>query len=202
MNILLQLLSPLRHGWSWLMLLLLFCLPLQVQAAEEGPSDDQINAVFLYNFAVFVHWPDTAFANSQSPFRYCVVGEDDFIDTLALTLQGEAVKGRSLVASVINPANSKVKNQTPLSDCQVVYIRQDAMDKWPDIAREIATKPILTVSDSRDFVASKAGMLSLVKQKNRIRPAINITNVASTSLKVSAKLRRISEQVSKRQGGL
>ena len=171
-------------------------LPLQARDNHPKPSDEQMSAVFLYNFALFVSWPEAAFTTAQSPLRYCVIDEQSLFDTLTLTLRGEVIQGRSLVASFYNSGDLQNKDKADLlSQCQVVYVGQKAMHSWSVVKSICAGKPILSVSDQLDFVAKQGGMISLLKEKKRIRPAINTANVDYSALKVSAKLLRISQRM-------
>src|ERR1043166_7669965 len=68
---------------------------LSVPAA--APTDYQVKAVFLFNFAQFVEWPSTAFANDTSPVVIGILGDDPFGVVLEATLKGEVARGRKIV---------------------------------------------------------------------------------------------------------
>src|SRR5712691_6806881 len=63
---------------------------LAAQAAQAArPSEYQVKAVFLFNFAQFVDWPPEAVADSQAPLTIGVLGENPFGDVLDATVRGE-----------------------------------------------------------------------------------------------------------------
>src|SRR5258705_4625430 len=66
--------------------------------AQSAPSrENQIKAVFLFNFAQFVEWPAQAFPEARTPLVIGVLGEDPFGAFLDETVRGEKVNNRPLV---------------------------------------------------------------------------------------------------------
>ncbi|MEJ2395958.1 MAG: YfiR family protein, partial [Candidatus Thiodiazotropha sp.] len=54
-----------------------------------------VEAAFLRNFAHYITWPDEVFADSEEPWRICVLGRDPFGDVLEQTFEGRTEQGRS-----------------------------------------------------------------------------------------------------------
>src|SRR5437868_273900 len=80
--------------------LILICLCLTGTPAyfsQSSSVEDQVKAVFLYNFAQFIQWPNQAFAERDSPFTMCVAG-DAVEDALEKTIEGETLNGRRVTA--------------------------------------------------------------------------------------------------------
>src|SRR5581483_7323671 len=69
---------------------------LPVQAASPSPSEYQVKAAFLYNFAKFVEWPTEASAGDQ-PFVIGILGQDPFDDLIDETVSGKAVREKRIV---------------------------------------------------------------------------------------------------------
>src|SRR5712691_11391283 len=66
--------------------------------ADAAPSKEyQIKAACLLNFAQFIEWPATAFAEAGTPITVGVLGDDPFGQALEQTFQDESVQGRKLV---------------------------------------------------------------------------------------------------------
>ena len=57
-------------------------LLLRLSSAAEPKSklarENDLKAVFLFNFTQFVEWPDTTFSDPTAPFVIGVLGEDPF----------------------------------------------------------------------------------------------------------------------------
>ena len=66
-------------------------------AHAASPSEYEVKAAFLYNFAKFIEWPDGAFADTSAPLVLGVLGADPFGIALKQTVQGKTIGGRSLV---------------------------------------------------------------------------------------------------------
>src|SRR5260370_41240671 len=77
--------------------LLLVLLAGVAPALAAGPSEYQVKAVFLFNFAQFVVWPAQALGAADAPFSICIVGEDPFVAELDAAGCGESVQGHPFV---------------------------------------------------------------------------------------------------------
>src|SRR4029077_16854609 len=80
----------------------------------QSPSEYQVKAVFLYNFAKFVEWPSDRGGN-PGPISICVLGDDPFGGTLDEAIKGKTVSGRELVAR-------RYKQVKETTTCQIVFI--------------------------------------------------------------------------------
>jgi hypothetical protein len=66
--------------------------------AQTAPAREyQVKAVFLFNFAQFVHWPPQAFPEAQAPLVIGVLGDDPFGSSLDDAVRGELVNNHPLV---------------------------------------------------------------------------------------------------------
>src|ERR1700748_2574193 len=64
--------------------------------AQSSPSEYQIKAAFIYNFARFIEWPTQAFADTSSPMVIGILGENVFGDNLKQAIDGKTIKGHPL----------------------------------------------------------------------------------------------------------
>lgn len=143
-------------------------------------TEDQIKAVFLYNFASFVRLPAGAFQTPNSPMVYCVAEDLEMAEILESVVEGEVVKGHRLIVKPI-----AIPDQ--VYDCHVLYV---GTHENPSVSRYLqvaAKRDILTVSDDERFV-NHGGMISLARRGKRIRPLINMAVVGRSKITVSAKL--------------
>ena len=60
-------------------------------APAPAPTEEQVKAVFVFNFSHFVEWPAQSFASPESPFVIGVLGSDSFGDRLEETVHGEKI---------------------------------------------------------------------------------------------------------------
>src|SRR4051812_28693877 len=69
-----------------------------VRAQDSAPSEHQVKAAFLFNFARFIDWPSEAFSAPDAPLTIGVLGENPLSETLAEFLKGKKINGRTFVA--------------------------------------------------------------------------------------------------------
>ncbi|MEZ5824454.1 MAG: YfiR family protein [Geminicoccaceae bacterium] len=149
--------------------------------AHAEPTEAQIKAAYLYNFAKFVEWPDTS---SAGRFLICVDGDETIVDAAA-ALDGKSVAG--LRVEVID-----VDTVAAVADCRIVLLDQG----WGDVFRptDIHRGGLLTVGSGIEF-AEEGGIIGLFYSDRKLRFAINIDAVADAGLKVNSKLLNLAHIV-------
>lgn len=147
-------------------------------------EEHEIKALFLFNFANFVSWPQEAIQDEASPIVYCVTGQNPLTQALEELLKGEIIKGHPLKFQLLT-------NQASADDCHVLFIHTEQLEEHRALLSQLTGRPVLTVSDRRGFTES-LGMVALLRENSRIRPAINLHAVERAGLKISSKLLRLS----------
>ena len=94
-------LSALRLSLCWRLETLAFACSAAWSAT--APSEYQVKAVFLFNFAHFVSWPADTFRRPDAPFVIGILGTDPFGSTLDDVVRGETIE-RSNVDPTIEMA--------------------------------------------------------------------------------------------------
>lgn len=162
---------------------LLTSASLQAQVSREY----QLKAAFLYNFAQFVEWPPTAFAETNSPLVIGVLGIDPFGEVLDETVRGEVVQGRRFKVE-------RYRRVDEALGCHILFISQSEDRRLEAIIAALRGRPILTVSDIDPFVP-RGGMIRFLTEGNKIRLRINVTATREAKLTVSSKLLRAAKEV-------
>lgn len=175
---------------AWLLLALILCAPLR--AAPRGVDEYQLKAVFLFNFARFIDWPDSAFKSSDAPVVIGIVGSDPFGDRLDQAVTGERVRDHPIVVR-------RYKWHEDLSDCHIVFIASSEASRVQTVLSRLKGRSVLTVSDIANF-AVNGGMIGFVTERGRVRLQINLGSTRSASLIVSSKLLRPSEVIESGSG--
>jgi hypothetical protein len=172
--------SPAR---PWLIALLLIAAPCWAAA----PSEYQVKAVFLFNFAQFVQWPARAFPDPASPFVIGILGKDPFGPELESVVRGETVDNRPLVIE-------RYRTIGELHNCNILFIGRTEMGELPHVLEVLRGRSILTVTDAQDGDPSGV-MIQLVNRSNRIRLRIDVGAARAGNLVISSKLLRPAEIV-------
>ncbi|MFD2113844.1 YfiR family protein [Thiorhodococcus fuscus] len=154
----------------------------------ETFSEVDVRAVYLFNFAVFVDWPSSAFESSTSPIRYCVVGSQALRASLELVLDDEHVGGRALQ---LMPATEPLNWRR----CHLLYIGHGAKTRARQILTAVRGAAVLTIGASEEFVR-EGGMIGLVRRGQRLRAIVDRDAAERVGIRISSKLLRLSTLVS------
>jgi YfiR/HmsC-like len=176
-----------RVGWVALFLLACAACLLANGSAEEAASEYDVKAAFLLNFAKFVEWPPTAFADADSPIAICILGNDPFGRVIDELVQGETANGRKLtVRRLSEPPGPRV--------CQIVF----AAGPGKEAAKTMSGlgRGVLTVGEGEAFVPD-GGIIGFVVESRRVRFDINQTAAEGAALKLSSKLLSVARAVEK-----
>jgi hypothetical protein len=156
-------------------------------AAEPAPTEYQLKAVFLFNFAQFVEWPRDAFATADTPISICVLGKDPFGSNLDDTVRGESAMGRRLVVERHTDAAN-------VGACHILFVPATQAGDIDGLVARTKDSSTLLVTDGPQHGA----MIGFVKERNRIRLRVNLSAVNAAHLTISSKLLRIAEIVGPR----
>ena len=150
------------------------------QAQPSQPSEYEVKAAFLYNFARFVEWPEEDQAGPT--FTICIVGEDPFGEAFE-SIEGRQVRGRTLVVD----RRPELGGQA----CDMLFISSSERRRMGAILAALEARPILTVSEVDGF-GSQGGMINFVLEQREVRFEISIEAVERAGLEMSAKLLRVA----------
>jgi hypothetical protein len=175
--------------------LLLFLLAAAVapglHAAGAIATDQQIKAVFVYNFSHFVDWPETAFSADTEPFLIGVVGNDGLAALLEDVVRGEQVDGRPIQVRRFRAAEH-------IGGVHLLFVDRSEGARLEQITRLVKGRGTLTVSDLDD-ATRRGAMIQLANVNNKIRVRINVDSARAAGLSVNSNLLRQAEIV--RSGG-
>jgi hypothetical protein len=174
-------------------LLVAACLLTPALVTGAAPGEYQVKAVFLFNFARFVEWPDTAFADARAPFVVGVFGHDPFGADLDEVVKGETVHGRPLLVR-------RVQSAAEAAQCQILFIHQSEDRRLTEVLSALDRRSTLTVSDVPGG-AQRGVMIRLVTEQGRVRMRINVEEARAAELVISSNLLRSAEIVQSNGGG-
>jgi hypothetical protein len=150
------------------------------RAQESPPTEYQLKAAFLLNFAKFVEWPPAAFAEVTSPIVLGILGENPFGDALERTIRAKTINNRRLEIKPF-PSSAEATN------CHILFISTSEKARLPEILASLRGASVLTVGETDRFTET-GGMINFVRQGNKIRFQINEVAAKSAGLKISSKL--------------
>jgi len=156
---------------------------------ESLPSEYQMKAAYLYNFAKFVDWPTNALPSVDSPIVIGVLGNDPFGGLLDNTVQNKKIDGHPLeVRRMRTPAEAKT--------CQVLFISSSEQKRWLEISATLDGAGVLTVTENWDRFTEEGGMINLFMKGKRVYFDINNDRARTAGLKISSKLLQLKKKPS------
>ena len=147
---------------------------------EAQPTEYQVKAAFLFNFAKFIEWPTTALPKPNSPLLIGVLGENPFQDELDKTLQNKKVDEHPLIAR-------QCHSTAEATNCQILFISSSEKARLPQIIKGLEGTSVLTVGEVDRFNEA-GGMINFFFEGGRIRFRINNDAATKAGLKISSRL--------------
>lgn len=148
--------------------------------AQTLPTEYQIKAAFIFNFARFIVWPPKAFPQPASPLIIGILGDNPFHDDLQRTLRDKTVDNHPLVIRELSsPAEA--------TNCQILFISTSEKPRLTQILQGLKGASVLTVAEMDRFTEN-GGMINFVQEGTKIRFQINNEAAIREGLKISSKL--------------
>jgi hypothetical protein len=157
------------------------------RAQATPPTEYQLKAAFLFNFAKFIDWPASSFASSKSPFSICILGKDPFGPAIDDALQGKSIGDRPVVID-------RVKNVAQSTHCQIVFAANSEAANLRGILAGLRGANVLAVGESEGFAAA-GGTIQFTIEENHVRFLINTDAAERAGLKFSSKLLALAKIV-------
>ncbi len=159
--------------------------------ARAQPTEYQLKAVFLLNFARYVEWPAEALPQSGR-IEVCVLGRDPFGDAL------DVIDGKRAQERLVEVRLLALPEQA--TGCHLLFLSGSEERKMRAVLREVEGLPVLTVSDIEGF-AEAGGGIGFATVDDRIRFDVNSRTLQRAQLKASAQLMKIARRVIGLEGG-
>jgi hypothetical protein len=144
------------------------------------PTEYQIKAAFIYNFARFVDWPTQAFADATSPMTIGMLGENVFGDNLQRAISGKMIKSHPLQFKQFDSVSDA-------TNCQVLFISSSEKSHLSRILMHLQGTCILTIGETDNFIGN-GGMINLTIVDQKVRFEINNDAAKKAGLTISSKL--------------
>lgn len=162
--------------------LLIIVISLKANSAL-AQGEDEIKASYIFNFIKFVGWPAGI---EKETFGLCVVGKGRVIELLS-RLDGKLVKNKSIKFMELKEGSE---------ECDLVYFSSREQHFINDYLFNIGKMPILTISDSPDFI-ELGGIIEITRLGNVVRFKVNLNAAGKAELSLSAKLSELAIKVIK-----
>lgn len=147
----------------------------------------QVKALFLYNFANFVEWPDDAFTSATDPIRMCLYGDLPFGIFL------DAVNGTPIANRTL--AITRTKKISEIAEgCHILFVGSDKKTSLPDFWKDVQFIFVLSVGEQADF-ADSGGIINIFRTDDQYQFEVNISNAMAAGLFLSSDLLSLAREV-------
>ncbi|HEX6504053.1 MAG TPA: YfiR family protein [Terriglobales bacterium] len=173
--------------WWWPFLILCFVLiSAELTHAQRQPTEYEIKAAFVYNFAKFVEWPPEAFSKPSDSVRLCVLGNHSLASDLQQLIAGKTIGTRAVEVQRVSPLQ--------ITGCHVLFV--GTLESWrlQQVLESARGTHVLTVGDIPGFI-EQGGVINFILDQNRIRFEVNLKAAQDAGLKLSSKLLSLAKAV-------
>jgi len=154
---------------------------------------DRIKALHVYNFLLFVDWPEEA-DQKRDHLEVGIMGDPNLWRLLG-AMDRKKIKGKELIIMQVNGDGSL------LGSLHVLFIGASLRHEAPRILEELKGQPVLTMSDMAGFT-EMGGMVRFTylnrqpdKKAALKRFKVNLKAVESAGLSIRSQLLRLSHIV-------
>ena len=156
-------------------------------AQTQRDLEYRLQALYLLNFLEFTEWPDSVFADGQSPIVVGVLGTDPFAKVLEEVVRGETIGGR-----VINVVQFESIDQ--VTRCHALFFCLSERGNYSNHLSRLKGWPTLTISEIDGFTYL-GGCISFYLEKGKLRFEINMEALKESGVTMSSKLLRFARIV-------
>jgi hypothetical protein len=159
-----------------------------VSPTAHGAADEyEVKAALIYKISKFVRWPEIAVLEASGTLRLCIVGEDNFGDSID-SLKGKRVQGLRILIDRLPTDDQAV------SGCQIAFISRSEQQRLPALLKKMEGSAALTISDIEGFAAG-GGMLDFATTGGKISFRINPAASRRAGIEISSQLLQLATLV-------
>jgi hypothetical protein len=151
----------------------------------DGTRENDIKAVYLYNFAKYVSWP--AAIPDGDTFKICVLADAAFMKSLDAILSGEVVDGHRVIRAVPDSVSET-------RSCRILFVAKSESERAQRLVDAVRANPVLAVGDASDFL-TRGGAIAFVRDGDRLRFDVNMEEARRSRLTISSRLLRVARRV-------
>jgi TonB family protein len=168
----------LRAALKIALAVLLFQVPM---LGQQNPTEDQVKAAYLLNFAKLAEWPKHALPDGPSPLVICVNGGDPaFLDVLKAVVTGKIIGAHFVVVKSASSMEDR-------SSCQIIFFRVSERKHAQAAVDGLAQAGVLFVGEDDSFLR-QGGMINLVRDHGNIRFEVNAEALDRAEIHFSSKI--------------
>jgi hypothetical protein len=163
-----------------------FGIPDAGAQAEDRALEQRVKAAFLYRFADFVVWPDSAFAKPDSPLVIAVASAEGIAEHLRSITSGRPVGGRPIEIRRVGPSD-------PVPAAHILFISGSDRARMRELLRT-APRNSLVVTEVEGAL-EQGSVINFVIAEDRVRFEISLDSAEKRGLRLSSRLLAVARSV-------
>jgi hypothetical protein len=158
----------------------------------QGPaelSEYDLKTAFLYQFTLYVQWPDERLGATSEPLVFGVVGAGEIATNL-----------RQLTASNVQGHPIEVRELAPgadISGLHVLFVAEDQEANSAAMLQAALADSILAVTEN-DTTLPENSVINFALVDGKVRFDVSLTNAQMANLEISSRLLQIARSVAGR----
>lgn len=173
----------------------------QVRADSASSREYQIKAAFLYNFIMFVDWPQGKITDGNEPLVISIIGKDPFEGAFE-PIKDKLINGRKVVIKRFEGFEELRKSGARLNQaiedikkCHLLFICRSEGKVVSQIVDLVKDSSVLTVGDMPKFLETGGGIINFVMEEEKVRFEINAVAANQVGLQIRSQLLRLAKRV-------
>lgn len=162
----------------------------QPSGTRVGPTMEyRLKTAYLYNFLLYVKWPDKAFADAESPLVIGIFGDDPLGPALDDVARRKTAQGRRIVVR-------RFKSWDDYTPCHILFLpRTVNRATLAEAMRRTRDAPLLLVGETPGF-ATRGGAVNFYVDTDRtVGFEVNVDVTAQCKLRLDARLLKLAKIV-------
>ncbi|MDD5010829.1 MAG: YfiR family protein [Phycisphaerae bacterium] len=181
--------------------LALFIAP-KAHADAASAREYQVKAAFLYNFIMFVDWPEEKMPAVNEPIIIGIIGKDPFGDAFD-PVKDKQAKDRKVVVKRFKGLEDLKKSGEDefnkqieaVKKCHLLFVCPSEEKVIRDITDLVKDNNILIVGDMPKFLEAGGGIINFVLEEQKVRFEVDANVAKQAGLKIRSQLLRLATRV-------
>jgi len=150
------------------------------KSSPQQTKEFHVKALFLYNFANFVEWPENAFKNLESPLRMCLYGSVPFGGFLD-AVDGTRIRDRYL--KIVRTSDSEdIK-----PGCHILFVGTEHLEEIEQLFKNMNHSFVLSIGSIKGFT-DKGGIVNILRTQDQNKFEINLSKAIQNGLLIDSDL--------------
>jgi hypothetical protein len=173
------------------------------KSAAIQVSENEIKAVFLYNFLKFTEWPEDK-PSEPNMITIGIIGKDEFgnlfdaVSNKPINNKTLAIKRFGKFGDLCRKTNGNVQNPCAnledLKKCHLLFVCKSETPQLKQILGVVSNSGVLTAGECEEFLDA-GGMINFIQSEDKVVFEINTTAAKQAKIQINSRVLRLAKRV-------